>query len=108
MKGKNICKFTFKIGKVVYSLRISTHARERIIERNLDESLVIKNVLSTELRILEEMKVKKYDLMIIDVENNFTTVVRRNKNKIIIVTAIAKANELNIKPNIKTKILIKK
>lgn len=107
MKGKNICLFTFQIGKVDHSLKISTHTRKRLTKRNIDEKQVIRNVLSMDLRILKEMKTDNYDVMIIDVENDFTTVIRRNKNKIIIVTAIDKSTEIYIKSDIKTKVIIK-
>lgn len=85
---------------------ISDHSRKRMKQRKINKNQVIRNILSLEIRLFEEMRKTGIDLMVIDVRYGFTIVISMNKKQIIIKTVIDKATEIYIKPYIRTKVYI--
>lgn len=108
LKGSSYIK-TVEINGVKYGIMLSKHAEGRIKKRKINEGNVVKIIqsfFSRNGRTLKQMKNGDLDVMIINIRKNYSIVVRRNGNCIVIVTVIDKTTDLFIKPDIKTKIFI--
>lgn len=106
MKGYK-CWLVFKVGRKSYSITASSHFVKRLKEREIEKEQVLRNVLSLKLDTIREMQDKGNDVMVIDTEHNFTIVIRMNRNRIILVTAINKSTNIFLKEDIPTRIIVK-
>lgn len=83
---------TIKIDGNYYDIIASHHAMERMVERNVDKYVVAGNVLALGPERISELQKNNDEAIIIDEVNNVSVVVGFGKNRITIITVIAKSN----------------
>ena len=84
--GKMISTFT--ITDKTYSIRLTAHAKQRLLDRNLDLYQVTGSILSLGQQNIEQYSGSNRDIFIMDKEHNFSIVCNITYRTITIVTVI--------------------
>ena len=79
---------TFTINNKTYSIRLSSHAKQRLQQRNIDLYQVTGSILSLGEKTITEYSGSNRDIFIMDKVNNFSIVCNITNNTITIVTVI--------------------
>jgi len=83
---------TFTINNKTYSIRLTTHAEQRLTERNIDLFQVTGSILSLGQKTITDYSGSNRDIFIIDKEHNFSVVCNITNRTITIVTCIDNAD----------------
>ena len=79
---------TFTITDKTYSIRLTAHAKQRLLDRNLDLYQVTGSILSLGQQNIEQYSGSNKDIFIMDKQNNFSIVCNITYRTITIVTVI--------------------
>ena len=79
---------TFTINNKTYSIRLSSHAKQRLQQRNIDLYQVTGSILSLGEKTITEYSGSNRDIFIQDKQNNFSIVCNITNRTITIVTVI--------------------
>lgn len=80
---------------VTYSVRATVHARERMVERNVEEMVVVGNVLALGMDRLSVLQETQEEAIIVDEVNNLAVVIGFKNYVIHIITVLDDANIWN-------------
>lgn len=83
---------TFTIADKTYSIRLTTHAQQRLQQRNIDLYQVTGSILSLGQKNITEYSGSNRDIFIMDKQNNFSIVCNITHRTITIVTVINNAD----------------
>lgn len=86
IKDKILVKLLF--GDRVYTVRASSHARQRMIDRNIEELVVVGNILALGEERLNELYKLQEEAVIIDEDKGVAIVVKFRLNMLTIITVI--------------------
>ena len=84
--GKMISSFT--IDNKTYSIRLTAHAKQRLIDRSIDLYQVIGSILSLGQNTITTYSGSNRDIFIMDKANNFSIVCNITYRTITIITVI--------------------
>ena len=79
---------TFTLNNKTYSIRLSSHASQRLQQRNIDLYQVTGSILSLGQKTITDYSGSNKDIFIMDKENNFSVVCNIVNYTIMIVTVI--------------------
>jgi hypothetical protein len=83
---------TFTIANKTYSIRLSSHAQQRLQQRQLDLYQITGSILSLGEQTITEYAGSNRDIFIMDKEHNFSIVCNITNRTITIVTVIDTAD----------------
>ncbi len=89
-KDKQIAQL--RIANRDYSIRATTHALERMEERQVDEEIITADILALGKDRIKELQEANEEAAIIDEDSNITLIVGFKKNTMRIITVIDKTN----------------
>lgn len=92
-KDKHLVGIDF--GHVTYSVRATVHARERMVERNVEEMVVVGNVLALGKDRMSKLQETQEEAIIVDEAEDLAIVIGFKNYVIHIITVLDDANIWN-------------
>ena len=99
---KDKCLAQINISGIIYSIRATAHALERMTQRGIDNHMVTGNILGLGKDKILELQEQEEEAIIIDEATNTATVIGFKKNTIKVITVV---NTVNIYNSRDTKII---
>ena len=93
-RANDQCLLVLKVKNVRCSIRATEHGLERMLQRKINQEMVINGIVSLGEEKLSQLKKEGKKTMIIDQKNKITIIIDFKKNIIKVVTVINNVNVL--------------